>query len=243
MSESRINADSYIVVQGWMITELNLKGNELLVFAIIHGFSQDNAGEFTGSLQYLADWTNSTRQGCIKSLKSLLNKKLILKKETVIDGTKYCSYRSTEFTRGQSTEFNGVVNKVHGGSKQSLTEGSKLSLHNNLSIYNLEDNLNIYIVEIVNYLNEKTGKKFSPDTASTRKHIIARLKEGRTVDDFKRVIDTKCAQWLGTQFSGFLRPETLFAPTKFENYLNEGIGGVTNGKDSGLDISVFGRRG
>ena len=219
MSDSRINADSYIVVQGWMITELNLKGNELLVFAIIHGFSQDNAGEFTGSLQYLADWTNSSKRWCIKSLQALVDKGLLIKKEIWLEGVKYCTY------------------------KINVTRGGEQSSPNKLSIYNLEDNLNIYIVEIVGYLNEKPGKKFSPNTVSTQKHIIARLKEGRTVDDFKRVIDTKCAQWLGTQFSGFLRPETLFAPTKFENYLNEGIGGVTNGKDSGLDISVFGRRG
>ena len=227
MSDSRINADSYIVVQGWMITELNLKGNELLVFAIIHGFSQDNAGEFTGSLQYLTKWTNGSKRAVQNALSALVKKELLIKKEDYVDGVKYCRYR---------------CKNCHGYGK-NCTEGIANSATNNLSIYNLEDNLDIYIVEIVNYLNEKTGKKFSSNTASTRKHIIARLKEGRTVDDFKKVIDTKCAQWLGTQFSGFLRPETLFAPTKFENYLNEGIGGVTNGKDSGLDISVFGRRG
>ena len=227
MSESRINADSYIVVQGWMITELNLKGNELLVFAIIHGFSQDNASEFTGSLQYLTKWTNGSKRAVQNALSSLVQKELLIKKEDYVNGVKYCRYR---------------CKNCYGYSK-NCTEGIAESATNKLSIYNLEDNLNIYIIEIVGYLNEKTGKKFSPNTASTRKHIIARLKEGRTVDDFKRVIDTKCAQWLGTQFSGFLRPETLFAPTKFENYLNEGIGGVTNGKDSGLDISVFGRRG
>ena len=235
MSDSRINADSYIVVQGWMITALNLKGNELLVFAIIHGFSQDNAGEFTGSLQYLMEWTGNTKKTVINALKTLVARGLVQKKETYVEGVKFCSYRCKY--------YNGVVEKLHQGGVKNDQKGGVEITPNNLSLYNIDDNLDIYIVEIVGYLNEKTGKKFSSNTASTRKHIIARLKEGRTVDDFKKVIDTKCAQWLGTQFSGFLRPETLFAPTKFENYLNEGIGGVTNGKDSGLDISVFGRRG
>lgn len=242
MSDSRINADSYIVVQGWMITELNLKGNELLVFAIIHGFSQDNAGEFTGSLQYLTKWTNGSKRAVQNALSALVKKELLIKKEDYVDGVKYCRYRCKICHGYGKNCTEGIANSAIGYGK-NCTDGIANSATNNLSIYNLEDNLDIYIVEIVGYLNEKTGKKFSPDTASTRKHIIARLKEGRTVDDFKRVIDTKCAQWLGTQFSGFLRPETLFAPTKFENYLNEGIGGVTNGKDSGLDISVFGRRG
>lgn len=249
MSDSRINADSYIVVQGWMITELNLKGNELLVFAIIHGFSQDNAGEFTGSLQYLADWTNSSKRWCIKSLQALVDRGLLIKKEIWLEGVKYCTYKINVARGGEQNSSrseqssSGVVNKVHEGGEQNGQRGGEQSSPNNLSIYNIEDNLNIYIVEIVDYLNEKTGKKFSPNTASTRKHITARLKEGRTVDECKKVIDIKCKQWLGTQFAGFLRPETLFAPSKFENYLNETIGGVNTGKDSGLDISVFGRRG
>ena len=41
---------NYYSVQGWMVKDLNLKGNELAVFAIIYGFSQDNETWFTGSL-------------------------------------------------------------------------------------------------------------------------------------------------------------------------------------------------
>ena len=93
MNDSRVNPDSYILVQGWMINELKLKGNELLIFAIIHGFSQDNAGEFTGGLQYLMDWTNSTKKTVIAALKELVSKKLIEKKEIELNGVKYCSYR------------------------------------------------------------------------------------------------------------------------------------------------------
>ena len=119
MSDSRINADSYIVVQGWMITELNLKGNELLVFAIIHGFSQDNAGEFTGSLQYLADWTNSSRRTVISSLTSLTNKKLIEKKEEYTDNVKFCRYKCKIFTSGEKTS-SGVVKKFHRGVVKKL---------------------------------------------------------------------------------------------------------------------------
>ena len=47
---------NFISIQGWMRTELNLSGNELLVYAIIYGFSQDGESKFTGSRQYLADW-------------------------------------------------------------------------------------------------------------------------------------------------------------------------------------------
>lgn len=50
-----INDGNYITIQGWMRTDLKLSGNELIVYAIIYGFSQNKQGEFTGSAQYLAD--------------------------------------------------------------------------------------------------------------------------------------------------------------------------------------------
>ena len=40
-------------------------------------------------------------------------------------------------------------------------------------------------------------------------------------DDFKRVIDTKTAEWKGTDMEQYLRPETLFSASKFEGYLNQ----------------------
>lgn len=79
-----------------------------------------------------------------------------------------------------------------------------------------------YIVEqIVDYLNEKTGKKFKSNTSNTKKHIKARLNEGYTFEDFKKVIDTKTIDWLNNKdMNKYLRPETLFG-TKFESYLNQ----------------------
>ena len=47
------------------------------------------------------------------------------------------------------------------------------------------------IKEIVKYLNLKTGKNFSDKTKNTVTHINARFLEGRTVEDFKKVIDIK----------------------------------------------------
>jgi len=46
------------------------------------------------------------------------------------------------------------------------------------------------------------------------------LKEGFTVDDFKKVIDIKASHWLNTDMEMYLRTQTLFG-TKFETYLNE----------------------
>lgn len=79
------------------------------------------------------------------------------------------------------------------------------------------------IKDIVEYLNSKTNKHFESSTKNTVSSINARLAEGRTFDDFKKVIDKKTEQWLNNEkMNKFLRPSTLFSPTNFENYLNEG---------------------
>ena len=78
------------------------------------------------------------------------------------------------------------------------------------------------IKQIIDYLNERTQSHFSPKTAETRKSINARLKEGYTVDDFKKVIDAKVKDWGDNpEMREYLRPQTLFRPSNFESYLNE----------------------
>ena len=79
---------------------------------------------------------------------------------------------------------------------------------------------NIYS-RVVDYLNQKTGKKFKHLTPKTKRLIDARLKEKFTEDDFFRVIDNKSCEWANNpKMSKYLRPETLFG-TKFESYLND----------------------
>ncbi|MED1602634.1 phage replisome organizer N-terminal domain-containing protein [Alkalihalophilus marmarensis] len=85
-------------------------------------------------------------------------------------------------------------------------------------------------VEIVTYLNDATSKNYRYSTKKTKDLIKARWNEGFTLNDFKKVIDIKCREWLNNpEMNNFLRPETLFG-TKFEGYLNqqEGKSGATN---------------
>ena len=93
---------------------------------------------------------------------------------------------------------------------------------------------------IVSYLNEKAGKSFRSSSKKTRSCIHARLEEGFTLDDFKMVIDNKCADWLGDRkMDEYLRPETLFG-TKFESYLNAKIRkGGNNGCTGRTDDQDF----
>ena len=90
----KVIRENYISVQGWMIRDLHLKGNELIIYACIYGFSQAENQVFSGSLQYLADWTNTTKQSVVNCLKSLTEKGYIVKTDKIINGVKFCEYHA-----------------------------------------------------------------------------------------------------------------------------------------------------
>lgn len=79
----------------------------------------------------------------------------------------------------------------------------------------------IPFVEIVSYLNVKSSSAYKQSSKKTKDLIKARWNEGFRLDDFKKVIDNKVAEWLNDpNMNKYLRPETLFG-TKFESYLNQ----------------------
>jgi uncharacterized phage protein (TIGR02220 family) len=90
-------------------------------------------------------------------------------------------------------------------------------------------------IQIIEYLNSKAETTFSVKLGSNMELICARLKEGYTISDFKSVIDKKVKDWKGTDWAKFLRPNTLFAKTKIENYLNSN----NNDKQSASKFTKF----
>ena len=116
--------DNFIIIQGWMINELKLSGNELIAYSIIYGFSQDGQSKFTGSINYLAQALNCSRPTVSKSLQSLVDKQLIERSEIFVNNVKFNHYKIV---------LQGVKN-LYGGSKETLQGGSKETLHYNTNI-------------------------------------------------------------------------------------------------------------
>mgnify|MGYP003290235723 CR=1 FL=1 len=125
----------YIHIEGWMREELDLKGNELLVYALIHGFSQEEQGCFFGSLDYISRMCGCTRPTAIETLKKLRERGLIHKREIVENNVKMCQYTALQ---GGSKEILPVVKNLDRGGKEILLGGSKEILPNNKTLN--EDN-------------------------------------------------------------------------------------------------------
>ena len=76
-------------------------------------------------------------------------------------------------------------------------------------------------LEVLGFLNEKTGRAYRP-VDSNLKLIMVRLRTGVTVMDCRQIIAKKTREWKGNpKMSEYLRPETLFNASKFEQYIGE----------------------
>ena len=133
---NKLKDHNYIVIQGWMCTEL--KGNELLIYALIYGFSQDGESTYSGGRKFIADTFNISLPTVDKALKSLTDNGYIEKIPMDINGVQFNHYKNSW----------GVVKKLSGGSKETFP----YNINNNKNT----NNCNSKELQLL----EKTGKKF-----------------------------------------------------------------------------------
>lgn len=218
-----INDNNFIAIQGWMRTKLELKGYELLVYALIYGFSQDGSSKFSGTRRYIAEWCGCSMRTVDNTLKSLLSKKLIVKHEKYVNMIRVCDY--TAVPPEIAVRQNDTQAPAESTTEHDATEPQPLLDEPQAPAQPKEPDPT---EEVITHLNQRAGTHYKATTATTRKLIKARLKEGFTVDEFKLVIDKKCSDWLNNRdMAQYLRPETLFGP-KFESYLNAKVRPQTN---------------
>lgn len=129
--------------------------------------------------------------------------------------------------RRHITKIDLDINKeIHSELNNSAEQSSAYIFPNWLNQSSIDElkkvspkNYHLYIP--IQYLNQETGHTYKFIVTHT-KFIQARYKDGYTLEDFKKVIDTKVAQWKNnSQMAQYLRPKTLFSPSNFDSYLNE----------------------
>ncbi len=132
-----IKDENYINLQGWMVTKLGLRGQELVCYALIYGFSQDGQSKYSGSSSYIAEWLKITKHAAREVLKKLVNKGLLVKHDKTVNGVKLCDYTavipggSNNDVVGQK-DTGGWVENVPGVGQKHTGGGSKTYPHNNI---------------------------------------------------------------------------------------------------------------
>jgi hypothetical protein len=142
--------ENYITIQGWMINKLNLSGTELIIYAVIYGFSQDEGSVFDGSIKYLEKATGKKRTAVITNLKSLVDKgflnKAVIKKKGVTFNQYVATVPPVRKTYHPRTEN---VPPPYGKRTTPRTE-------------NVPNNIDNTIVDNIDNTIEVKSKRFSP---------------------------------------------------------------------------------
>lgn len=194
----------------------NFKENKILVG---NKLVELKRGQFhTSEMKLAARW--GTNRKTVSAFLNLLEKdNMILTKRTALGTTievlNYKEYQdfSNEFGTTEYTT-NGATDGTTDGTLRKKEKECKKKEKDILS-FSAESE------EIIDYLNAICSTRYKTSTPKTKTFIESRLKEGFTVDDFKKVIATKYQDWgHDEKMKKYLRPETLFG-NKFEGYLNQ----------------------
>lgn len=118
---------TYVNIQSFMVNELHLSGNALIIYAVIYGFSQDGDSWFTGSRSYLAAWCQASKSTVSRNLETLCADGLIERRERTESGVLLVDYRAVRGTQNGQ----GCTQNEHGGVSKMGTGGvPKMSTHN-----------------------------------------------------------------------------------------------------------------
>lgn len=86
--------ENFIQIAGWMINKLHLSGNDLVVYALLYGFSQDGRSEFCGTLEYIAEWLQISDRTALRIINKLVDDGLVTKRAVSVNGCRSYNYRA-----------------------------------------------------------------------------------------------------------------------------------------------------
>ena len=213
----------YSIIPATVRYDHNLKANEKLMYGEITALSSKN-GYCWAENRYFAELYDVHKITISNWLKNLEDNGYIRTELKYVYGTKQVSKRLiyindtpiSQIAKGyKSNDYDPV-------SQNTKEELNTTSNNNTRDINTLSSNsTRAPYKEIIEYLNEKTGRQYKHTAKANQRVIKARMNEGYTLEDFKTVIDKKYDEWNNdTKMKKFLRPETLFS-TNFDRYLNE----------------------
>jgi|GEM_PF-2005094 len=222
--------DGYGIIFRSVMRDTNLTIGAKAVYAYLCTFAGNKKTAFP-SRKLMCHELGINKDTLTKYMRNLLDAGYIKKEQKKVSGKfAHNVYTIYDFPESPSTENTMSENyrvRKFPTPKNSATNSNSNS-NNNIDLNNIyivenqenEKQEQIPYQEIIEYLNEKTGKQYRYTTPKTRELIKARWKEGFSLNDFKKVIDNKTLEWKNTKWENYLRPVTLFS-TKFESYLND----------------------
>lgn len=216
------------------ISKAKLNGTQFRIIMVVwrytYGFQREG---HKLSLTYISKATGIHKVQVQRELTKLIDNKIL----SVVKEASFNNSRTIAFNKNYNEWLSSeqLTNKLTDNEKDNHTDNELVNTTDNELVNQERKNLkkalkknvgneeeNRPYKEIIDYLNNKANAKYRHTTKATQRLISARISEGYTLNDFKKVIDIKVDDWLNDKkMSMYLRPETLFNGTKFESYLNQ----------------------
>ena len=137
MNTKHINDENYILIQGWMRTEMGLSGAALMVYATIYGFSQTGNCYYSGSIDYLAEWAGVQRRQVMRILKELTESGYIEKTEAGYNRFRYRTDREMVRNAHRRWCHNDTIDgDIMTPDGDIMTPDGDIMTPNNIDIYN-----------------------------------------------------------------------------------------------------------
>ena len=137
MNTKHINDENYILIQGWMRTEMGLSGAALMVYATIYGFSQTGNCYYSGSIDYLAEWAGVQRRQVMRILKELTEAEYIEKTEAGYNRFRYRTDREMVRNAHRRWCHNDTIDgDIMTPDGDIMTPDGDIMTPNNIDIYN-----------------------------------------------------------------------------------------------------------
>ena len=130
MNTKHINDENYILIQGWMRSEMGLYGAALMVYATIYGFSQTGNCYYSGSIDYLAEWAGVQRRQVMRILKEFTEAGYIEKTEAGYNRFRYRTDREMVRNAHRRWCHNDTIDG------DIMTPDGDIMTPNNIDIYN-----------------------------------------------------------------------------------------------------------
>lgn len=222
--------EKFVVISEFMVDKLKLKGVELIVYAVIYGFSQDGESVFSGSQSYLAKWANASTRSVRLALTSLVEKGLITKFDKSVNGVSVAEYAVCDFHLLDEEKISYVRKNFPTG-EEIISYGAEKISANNI-VYNIEDNINKKeIYKEKSETSEASGERSnevgsneerSNEENEEKEKSCAKKKESVLAENFK--------EWWNNKASGTKVPQIAKMTPQRERHLQALI------KDFGEDV-------
>lgn len=171
--------NTYITIPYYLRERFDLKGNELIITALVLGFSQDKESWFKGSTKYVAEWTGIDEKSVQRIMRSLCERQILKRNEVARRGNMIVyNYTFNHDNHGEQnvTRNETTGNKIYPVGEQNVTRDGEQN------IPRIKDNIDKDNIDNIIKAKPIVSPSLFPEQQEERITLFANSRYGRMSD-------------------------------------------------------------